>query len=375
MKTARDIDNRPIFREPLRQPQFSKRQFLLRSMLEASSDEWLPDENVLRDLLGVRGSAAVSALLKSALLDPIRELSSTRGKRVRAEMVRLGSKVIEGRYESDLDSPDQWRICAEAIEFLHAGSLIIDDIEDGSTMRRGRPALHLRYGSALALNAGNWLYFWPLELLKCLDLPLAGRQLVYEQYHRTLLRAHFGQALDLGAGIDRIAKDQIEQVCLASMRLKTGALMGFALSLGSLVGGAGRSAAIILDEFGADFGVALQMFDDLGNVTGKCEPSKKFEDLILTRPSWVWASAARHTSDREFEMFIAAVRALPDDGELVSWFQRHGVLEKARRCANRFMESVFGSLQRSLSMAGLRGSTRTLEELRRLGHEVSVAYG
>src|SRR6187397_2696125 len=106
MKNERYINDSRIFREPLRQPQFSNRQFLLRGMLEAASDEWLPDEGVLRDLLGVKGPAPVSALLKSALLDPIRELSSNRGKRVRAQMVRLGSKLIEGCYESELDSPD-----------------------------------------------------------------------------------------------------------------------------------------------------------------------------------------------------------------------------------------------------------------------------
>jgi hypothetical protein len=52
------------------------------------------------------------------------------------------------------------------VEFIHAGSLVVEDIEDGSRIRRGRVALHVRYGMPVALNAGNWLYFWPFELLK-----------------------------------------------------------------------------------------------------------------------------------------------------------------------------------------------------------------
>ncbi len=54
---------------------------------------------------------------------------------------------------------------------LHLGSLIVDDIEDGSPIRRGGPALHLQIGTPLALNAGNWLYFLPGLLVSRLELP------------------------------------------------------------------------------------------------------------------------------------------------------------------------------------------------------------
>jgi geranylgeranyl pyrophosphate synthase len=177
----------------------------------------------------------------------------------------------------------QCRFCAEAIELIHAGSLVVDDIEDGSPVRRGRPALHVRYGIPTALNAGNWLYFWPFQLLKETGLAEEDLLHVYERYHRTLLRAHFGQALDLGAKVDSLAQSAVVQVCLASMRLKTGALMGFATLLGGAIANAAEKTLSVLDDFGRDLGVALQMFDDLGNVIGKCEPSKRFEDLILSK--------------------------------------------------------------------------------------------
>ncbi len=117
--------------------------------------------------------------------------------------------------------------------------------------------------------------------------------LTYDRCHRTLLRAHFGQALDLGAKVDTLNQATVAEVCMSSMRLKTGALMGFAALLGGAIAQAPEKLLIVLDDFGRDLGVALQMFDDIGNVIGKCEPSKRFEDLILSRPSWVWATAAR----------------------------------------------------------------------------------
>src|SRR5215813_1995113 len=113
------------------------------------------------------------------------------------------------------------------------GSLVVDDIEDGSMIRRGKPALHIRYGLPTALNAGNWLYFWPFQLIKALELPNRTALSVYEDYHRTLLRAHVGQAMDLGSGVDRLPQSRVPEVCLATMELKTGALMGFAMVLGA----------------------------------------------------------------------------------------------------------------------------------------------
>jgi hypothetical protein len=56
------------------------------------------------------------------------------------------------------------------VESLHAGSLIVDDIEDDSDLRRDAATLHRIYGVPVALNAGNWLYFWPQVLLSRIPL-------------------------------------------------------------------------------------------------------------------------------------------------------------------------------------------------------------
>ena len=374
MKNAQYVDETSLLTEFPPMVPFSPKPIPFGSE-EEQTQSWLPDASVLRDLVDLKRPSPVPALLDSALLHPARELVSNRGKRVRAKLVRLGSKLIENPYRPAADRSEPWRICAEAIEFLHAGSLAIDDIEDGSSIRRRRPALHVRYGMPLALNTANWLYFWPLEMLRRLGLPVLDQQLIYELYHRSLLRAHFGQALDLGTRIDTIPKDQIEEVCFVSMRLKTGALTGLAFSLGAIVGGVRGKAVTILDRFGCRFGIALQMFDDLGNVAGNCEPSKKYEDLMLYRPSWIWASAARHASNRDFNAFVAAVRALPDATELDEWFYRHEIIGKARQRARDFVESAFHSLRFKLRRVGLRCSGPVLEELRRLGAGVSNAYG
>ena len=286
----------------------------------------------------------------------------------------LGHRLVGGFSPSSLRTEQQCRTCVEVVEFIHAGSLVVDDIEDGSRIRRGRGALHVRYGMPVALNAGNWLYFWPFELVKKLGLPHDKPLLVYEHYHRTLLRAHFGQALDLGSRVDNLPPGQIRETCLASMHLKTGALIGFAVSLGGIIGGAPEKAFRILNDFGRDLGVGLQMFDDLGNVIGRCEPSKQYEDLMLYRPSWVWACVAKTSSSEDFAQFVCAVRKLPVADGLQAWFERHHLITLARQGARDHMNWTFQRLEQRLNAEQITWSKRAFEKLRELGEEIAVAY-
>jgi len=338
-------------------------------------DDFLPEENQLRKLLGIDDSATVEDILRMALLDPVKELTFNPGKRVRAQLVHLAYRLVAEGKTPSIMAVRQCRSCAEVVELIHAGSLVVDDIEDGSHVRRGRPALHVRFGLPIALNAGNWLYFWPFHLLNELELPRDRLIFLYEHYHRTLLKAHFGQALDLGARVDRLAQERVSRACVASVKLKTGALMGFALVLGGTIAGALKSVLDSLDEFGTDLGVALQMFDDLGNLTGASEPSKRYEDLMLYRPSWAWACAADSSTPEEYEKFLAGVRKLPDARCLDRWLQKSGLLELGRQGARRHMDRAFSKLEKGLDAASLRWSKEAFAELRELGEEIAIAYG
>ncbi len=342
---------------------------------DAGFRDFLPEENRLGNLLGIGDDPVVEEILRGALLNPIREMTFNRGKRVRAHLVHLGYRIVDEGATPSVTAIRQCRSCAEVVELIHAGSLVVDDIEDGSHIRRGRPALHVRFGLPIALNAGNWLYFWPFQMLKELQLPSDQLLFLYEYYQQTLLRAHFGQALDLGARVDTLPQDRVRNACVASMKLKTGALMGFAFVLGGAIAGAGKTALDLFDEFGTDLGVALQMFDDLGNLTGKSEPAKRYEDLMLYRPSWAWACAANVSSPDEYKNFLTAVSKLPNTKLLDAWLVNYGLLEVGRESARRHMQFAFDKLETGLDAAGVRWSRGAFKELRALGKEIAVAYG
>ena len=334
----------------------------------------LPANERMAELLGLDDPSTVEDVLRNALLDPLAELTSTRGKRVRGQLVTLGYRLISDTPASLL-AAKQCGWCADVVELIHTGSLVIDDIEDGSSVRRGRPALHVQFGLPIALNSGNWLYFWPFELLRKTELPADKIAYVYEHCHRTLLRAHFGQAVDLGARVESLPQHRVAAVCLASLKLKTGALMGFASILGGAIAGATEPVLSILDDFGRELGVSLQMFDDLGNLIGQCEPAKRYEDLRLSRPSWVWACAADGSAARAYEDFRAAVASLPDAHELELWSQAHNLVERVRACARGYLDVAFRQLKQRLDSANVRWSRRAFEDLRELGEEITVAYG
>jgi geranylgeranyl diphosphate synthase type 3 len=80
----------------------------------------------------------------------------------------------------------------DVIGCLHSASLVIDDIEDSSLTRRGRPCAHVAFGVPRALNAGNYAYFLALEKVLLLQNPSC-----VEVFTREMLNLHRGQGRDI----------------------------------------------------------------------------------------------------------------------------------------------------------------------------------
>jgi geranylgeranyl pyrophosphate synthase len=228
-------------------------------------------------------------LWQTALSGPLQEMATRPSKQLRADLVEAAWRMSGGRGELRAEIP-------AIVEALHLGSLIIDDIEDGSPRRRGGPALHTMVGVPLALNAGNWLYFLPGLLIERLELPRAAELCLRQATERAALRCHYGQALDLSTSVLDLRTGEVPNVVLATTRLKTGALTELATRLGALAAGADAATVDALGRFGGEFGVGLQMLDDLGGLLSEKRCHKGHEDLLQARPTWPWAWLAARTS-------------------------------------------------------------------------------
>jgi geranylgeranyl pyrophosphate synthase len=242
------------------------------------------------------------ALWDDALLTLLRDFLARPSKGLRASLVELGYRLGGGEAaQVPVELP-------LLIECVHAGSLIIDDIEDCAQQRRAAPALHQRYGVARALNAGNWLYFWPQVLLGRLSLSPEARLCVHERLALCLLRCHEGQALDLQARVDQLAQREVVGVARAISRLKTGGLLGMAVALGAIAAGAPLERVEALAAFGREFGVGLQMLDDVSGVLSRVRYHKAAEDLSHARVTWVWAGLAETLDHSSYEPCVSELR-------------------------------------------------------------------
>jgi geranylgeranyl pyrophosphate synthase len=270
------------------------------------------------------------SLLERALGGPVRYVLDGGGKRFRAELLNVSFQLAGGRGEPPA-------FLARLIELLHAGSLVIDDIEDGSTHRRGAPALHAAVGLPLALNTGNFLYFWPLEQLGELGLSARFELALYREYARTMCRAHRGQALDLSVRASELPQADTSIIASAIAELKTGALTAFAARLGALAAQASPERVDALGAFGARLGSGLQCLDDIGSVSSERLRHKGLEDLRNDRVSHVWGFLARHLDRYAYKRLsyrlrradaaeLEAVRV-----ELRALLHEHGAHEETQR--------------------------------------------
>lgn len=244
--------------------------------------------------VGPAPAGVPQSLWDAALAGPVAEFLSRPGKRFRGRLAELSWQIAGGRGDPPPELP-------LVVELLHAGSLVVDDIEDDSVQRRGRAALHRQIGLPLALNAGNWLYFWPLSLIARMGFPCRVERELHRRAVDAVRRCHEGQALDLAARVGDLHPSDIPAVARTISGWKTGSLMALAAELGAVAGEAGSDVAGALATFGERLGVGLQMQNDLSELTGAAGPIKHPEDLLHGRVTWPWAWAAERLPAARFD--------------------------------------------------------------------------
>ncbi len=156
---------------------------------------------------------------------------------------------------------------AAAIELLHNFTLIHDDIQDRSRVRRHRPTIWALWGDAQAINAGDALFVLSqiaaLEAARALE-PGRGEELV-RRFNETALLIVEGQVLDLS--FEQRSEVSVNEY-LTMIERKTAALIAYSAWAGALVAGAPTEVAARLERFGRALGLGFQIRDDYLGVWG-----------------------------------------------------------------------------------------------------------
>jgi farnesyl diphosphate synthase len=207
------------------------------------------------------------------------------GKRVRPLLVLAASEATRGGHAAAMRA-------AVAVELIHAYSLIHDDMPcmDNDVLRRGKPTVHVRYGEAQAMLAGDAMQALAFEVLTPVDEPQLAPAL---QARLCALLARSaghagmagGQAIDLASvGI------ALEEAPLRDMhRRKTGALLQASVLMGAACGAPDERAWAALARYGAAIGLAFQVVDDILDVTQCSETLGKTagKDEHHAKPTYV----------------------------------------------------------------------------------------
>jgi len=246
------------------------------------------------------------------------------GKQLRARLALASCEALGGRVEDAID----W---AAAVELLHNGSLVHDDIQDGDRVRRGRPALWTEVGAAQAINAGDLLLMLPYRALSAYSaVQQAALAQILAKYADMTVR---GQIRELGLSA-RPEEGWAEYFAAASG--KTGTLFALPVRGSAAIVGVEPALAEELAATFASIGVLYQLQDDVLDLTEAKGRGSSGSDLFEGRLSAVvLAHFDVHPHDRkEVLAFLSMPRRDKSDADVarfVSRFQRGGAVERLIR--------------------------------------------
>ncbi|QJY32603.1 polyprenyl synthetase family protein [Diaphorobacter sp. JS3050] len=205
------------------------------------------------------------------------------GKRLRPLLVLAACEAVGGNAQAALRA-------ACAVELIHAYSLVHDDMPcmDNDVMRRGKPTVHVRFGEARALLAGDALQALAFELLTPEDgVPPAMQARLCRELARAAGADGMagGQAIDLASVGLQLSEDQLRQM----HRLKTGALLQASVVMGAVCGQTPEGTLRALSDYGAAMGLAFQVVDDVLDVTQDSATLGKTagKDAASDKPTYV----------------------------------------------------------------------------------------
>lgn len=253
---------------------------------------------------------------EATLIDPVWEFLSRGGKRWRPLLFLLIVKSLGGNAEKLKD------FCIVP-ELIHNGSLIVDDIEDSSQVRRGKPCLHRIFGMDIAVNAGNFIYFLPLLVLQKNKKKLKKEILLsaQEAYAQEMVNLHLGQAMDIYWHKGETKKIATEKQYLQMCALKTGCLPRLTAKLAVLLSGGTQQLADKMGRVAEALGIAFQIQDDILNLTGEEFAKRKGglgEDITEGKRSLIVIRTLRLAPKNDKERLIKILNQHTEDRKLIN---------------------------------------------------------
>ena len=287
--------------------------------------------------------------LNKAVAEPIWDMLDRGGKRWRPALFLLICEALGKGSDCCLD----FSIIPEVI---HNGTLIIDDIEDSSKLRRGKPCTYKIFQIDIAVNAGNAMYYLPLLPLMAQKAKLTPEMQrdIYEVYVQEMINLSMGQAMDIAwhrgiANADKLGEEDYLQMCA----YKTGTLARMAAKIAAVLVGANKPLVEKLGRFAESIGVAFQMQDDILDVTGVEFAKKKGgvgQDITEGKRSLMVIYTLKKANSADKKRLIEILNMHTSDqalrDEAIALMQKYNAVEHVKHTAERIVEESWSEAEK-----------------------------
>jgi len=337
-------------------------------LIDKAIEKYVPREftetSVLFKVNPPKFSSNLEALNKG-VAEPIWEILDRGGKRWRPALFLLICEALGADSDDCLDF-------AIIPEVVHNGTLIVDDLEDSSELRRGKPCTYKIYGVDIAVNAGNAMYYLPLLPLmeKKARLPSEMLRDIYEVYVQEMINLSLGQAMDITwhrgiADADNLKEAAYLQMCA----YKTGTLARMSAKISAVLAGASKELVEKLGCFAESIGVAFQMQDDVLDLTGQEFAEKKGgvgQDITEGKRTLMVIHTLKNASAAERKRLVEILNMHTSDQKLrdeaIALMRKYRAIEHVTATANRIVEGSWGEVDKLLPASEAKEKLKAFAE-------------
>lgn len=227
------------------------------------------------------------------LYDPLNYILGLGGKRIRPVLALMGCELYSGDIEKAIPA-------ALTIELFHNFSLIHDDIMDKAPVRRGKPTVHEKWDTNIAILSGD------LMLVKAYEMLLKSEQKhwpeLFSVFNKTAAEVCDGQQMDMNF---ETQSNVTEKEYLEMIRLKTSVLLGCSLQMGAIVANASKEEALKIYNLGVNMGIGFQLMDDYLDAFGTPELVGKQPggDILANKKTIMVIKAMQSEKEKIQELF------------------------------------------------------------------------
>jgi len=260
------------------------------------------------------------------------------GKRVRPYLMLTMIEAFNEDYKKGLE-------LASGIEIFHNFTLIHDDIEDGSELRRGKPCIHIMHGIPLAINAGDGMFVHVLKAISISKIPCEKKEKIMEYMTHGFIQVLNGQGYELG-WIQNNEWNLTEEDYFKMAIGKTGELISTSAKVGAYIGGASNEEVLEMESFGIEIGLAFQIQDDVLNLVGEEEKYKKEigGDIREGKRTLIVIDALKKLKDKEKNELINILSAKENTKEEIEYaiklMKETGSIDYAKKYAEGLVEKA-----------------------------------